>query len=100
MCVLLQQVYCDFGFIHLCCMCCVFVHSIDFYFGGTQSSKQDGDTALTLAASNGHADCVRLLIDVGANKEAKDIVRTILSLHLCVLTLSFGFTLGWQRLHV
>jgi hypothetical protein len=27
------------------------------------------------AADNGHADCVRLLIDAGADKDAKDNVR-------------------------
>jgi hypothetical protein len=35
----------------------------------------DGCTALTLAAMNGKAACVRLLIDAGADKEAKNGVR-------------------------
>ncbi len=34
-----------------------------------------GSTALMTAAEKGHADCVRLLVDVGADKEAKDNVR-------------------------
>ncbi len=38
-------------------------------------SSQDGYTALISAAAYGHADCVRLLIDAGANKEAKNGVR-------------------------
>jgi hypothetical protein len=32
-------------------------------------------TALMWAAYNGHADCVRLLMEVGADKEARDKVR-------------------------
>jgi ankyrin repeat protein len=35
---------------------------------------QDGYTALMYAAEHGRADCVRLLIDTGADKEAKDYV--------------------------
>ena len=34
--------------------------------------EQDGSTALIIAASNGHADCVRLLLDAGADASAKD----------------------------
>ena len=36
---------------------------------------QRGWTALIMAAKTGHTDCVRLLIDAGADKEAKDLVR-------------------------
>ena len=36
---------------------------------------QRGWTPLICAAENGHADCVRLLIDAGANKNAKNRVR-------------------------
>jgi hypothetical protein len=45
--------------------------------GGTflHSRVQFGMTALMPAASNGHADCARLLLDAGADKEAKDKVR-------------------------
>ncbi len=32
-------------------------------------------TALIRAATQGHADCVRLLLDVGADKDAQDKVR-------------------------
>ncbi len=32
---------------------------------------QDGWTALIFAAAQGHADCARLLLDAGADKEAK-----------------------------
>ena len=34
-------------------------------------------TPLMLAAMMGNADCVRLLIDGGANTEARDMVRAI-----------------------
>ena len=36
---------------------------------------QFGCTALMEAARNGHADCARLLLDAGADKNAKDEVR-------------------------
>ena len=36
---------------------------------------QGGHTALMEAARHGHADCARLLLDAGADKEAKDCVR-------------------------
>jgi hypothetical protein len=41
------------------------------------SYAQDGRTALMRAANNGHADCVRLLLDAGANKNAKDRVCVV-----------------------
>ena len=37
---------------------------------------QNGSTALALAAI-GHTDCARLLIESGADKEAKDNVRSV-----------------------
>jgi ankyrin repeat protein len=36
---------------------------------------QDGFTALICAVTDGHADCVRLLLDAGANKKVKNKVR-------------------------
>ncbi len=36
---------------------------------------QDEDTALMHAVRWGHADCVRLLLDAGADKESTDDVR-------------------------
>jgi hypothetical protein len=44
-------------------------------FGGCESDAQNGSTVMMIASENGRADCVRLLIDVGADKEAKDDVR-------------------------
>jgi hypothetical protein len=46
-------------------------------FGGAlfESNSQDGCTALIWASANGHADCARLLIDAGADKEAMTNVR-------------------------
>ncbi len=43
-------------------------------FGG-ECTLQGGFSALLIAAEKGHADCARLLIDAGADKEAKDRVR-------------------------
>ena len=38
-------------------------------------SSQGGWTALFWAVMGGYAECARLLIDVGADQEAKDTVR-------------------------
>ena len=38
---------------------------------------QDEMTALLWAAMEGHADCVRLLLDAGADKDAKNNVRNL-----------------------
>ena len=43
-------------------------------FGGDIQTRQEGSTVLVMAAANGRADCVRLLIDAGADMEAKDKV--------------------------
>ncbi len=43
--------------------------------GGGKLNSQSGRTALMRAASRGRADCVRLLIDAGADKDAKNRVR-------------------------
>ena len=45
-----------------CCHCIVYIHA------------QDGVTALISAAYAGRTDCVRLLLDVGADKNAQDKV--------------------------
>jgi ankyrin repeat protein len=42
----------------------------------TAICSQDGETALMCAAAEGHTDCARLLIDAGADKEAKNKVCT------------------------
>ena len=42
---------------------------------GRKSDSQDWWTALIWAAYNRQADCVRLLIDAGADKEATSNVR-------------------------
>ena len=50
-----------------------------------ESDSQHGRTALIWAAMRSNADCVRLLIDAGADKEAKYIVRRrSLSLLTCL----------------
>ena len=38
-------------------------------------STMDNDTALIAATEGGHMDCMQLLIDAGADKEAKGKVR-------------------------
>ena len=43
----------------------------------THTRAQDGETALMCAATRGHADCVRVLLDAGADKEAKNKVRLL-----------------------
>ncbi len=47
--------------------------------------KQDGNTALIYAALNGHSDFVRLLVDGGADKEAKCTVRYFAHFSSCIL---------------
>lgn len=42
---------------------------------GSLRQPQEGCTALWFAAANGHIDCLRLLIDSGANINAENIVR-------------------------
>ena len=42
-------------------------------------NEQFGDTALSCAADFGKIDCVRLLLEAGANTEAKDSVRDLCS---------------------
>ena len=45
-----------------------------FYFGNGAFISQLGYTALIKAAKNGHIECVRLLLDAGADKDAADQV--------------------------
>jgi hypothetical protein len=57
-------------------------------WGGGESNSQDGSTALMRAVDDGHAECVRLLIDAGADKDAMNMVRVSrcsLSFHICFL---------------
>jgi hypothetical protein len=42
-----------------------------WFYCGLHAETQDGFSALICAAQNGHSDCVRLLVEVGADKEAK-----------------------------
>jgi hypothetical protein len=52
-----------------------FCSTIDFFPFGIFA--QNGWTALIHAVKSGHADCVRLLLETGADKKAKDRVRVI-----------------------
>jgi ankyrin repeat protein len=38
---------------------------------------QGGSTALICAAAEGHIECVRLLVESGANKDVKNKVRAL-----------------------
>jgi ankyrin repeat protein len=40
-------------------------------------AQRDGDTALSRAAQHGHADCVRLLLDGGADTDTANKVRQV-----------------------
>ena len=70
---------------HVCCVCvCVCVCVVaaicvcDLHLCGGDmwhTRAQGRWTALIYAAAEGHADCVRLLLDAGADKDAKDQVR-------------------------
>jgi hypothetical protein len=62
-------------FFHVCLLSLKYSHIVCC----GDSDAQGGETALMLAAAYGHADCVRLLIDAGADKEAKNIVRSLAS---------------------
>ncbi len=70
-----------------------------------QYTVQDGRTALMCAADIGYADCVRMLLDAGADKEAKDNVRYqycnlwegCVSVHVCHC---FGCLLFSKRMYV
>ena len=44
---------------------------------------QGGNTVLIHAAVKGYADCVRLLLDAGADKEAKNVVRASAGVVAC-----------------
>ena len=40
-----------------------------------QRARRGGDTALTCAAEGGHTECVRLLLENGAEKDGKNMVH-------------------------
>jgi hypothetical protein len=51
---------------------------------------QAGNTALKYAAQLGHMDCVRILLEGGADKEVKNVVRTMQTfMHLCFRTMHY-----------
>ena len=71
---------------------------------GGESNSQNGYTALMDATAKGHTDCVRLLIDAGADKEAKDWVRCWspfpLVYLLVLLSLSCSYAYSSSHLHI
>ena len=65
---------------------------------GSQLAYLPADTALLLAACRGHTNCVRLLLDAGADTEAKDSVRAAVRCFVLapcrpVFTFSFAFVI-------
>ncbi len=52
----------------------------------TRARAQRGRTALIGAVVNGHADCVRLLLDAGADQDVTDKVRACVLLRGAVAT--------------
>ena len=52
------------------------------HFGSHHTQKEF--TALILAAQKGHTDCVRLLVEAGAEKQAKDKQDGLTALHCAV----------------
>ena len=46
-----------------------------YYRGMIGYQNQDGDTALICAAEKGHIDCLRVLLESGADKEVNGRVR-------------------------
>ena len=63
------------------------VHTLRWsHIGRRRRRAQLGQTALIRAAGNGHAECVRLLLDAGADTNAKDEVRA----HAGTGVLGFG----------
>ena len=47
------------------------------YFLSLNSREQDGDTALIIASKGGRSGLVKLLVESGANNEAKDKVSCV-----------------------
>ena len=56
---------------------CVCVFDCERLVLATHSNMQRGNTALIISARDGRADCVRLLLDGGADKDAKNNVRVV-----------------------
>ena len=54
------------------------------YFPSLQYFHQDNMTALMLAAYDGQADSVRLLLEAGASTEAESNVSKTISICTCV----------------
>jgi hypothetical protein len=52
---------------------------------------QDGSTVLSCAVSRGHADCVRLLLALGADKDAQCMVRFVVFMPVCMCFSYFNF---------
>ena len=60
--------------------------------GDGESDAQSGWTALIFAAEKGHVDCARLLIDTGADKDARNNVRRwVLLCRVALLKCIFHF---------
>jgi ankyrin repeat protein len=57
----------------------VSLHNADIGIGVLFQAQDSFTTALHFAALNGNIECVRVLVLHGADKEARDIVRDLIS---------------------
>ncbi len=70
----------------------------DAFESDCEFNAQGGLVALICAAASGRTDCVRLLIDAGANKEAKNNVR-VAHWHCLLLVSFFPSSLGLRFIY-
>jgi ankyrin repeat protein len=88
---------CGFGVCLLVCLCAVRAGRRRRHIGTL--TAQNGQNALIRAAMGGHTDCVRLLLDAGADKNAKTKVRQVglprlpLAVYCGSFSGEFGFNL-------
>jgi hypothetical protein len=80
-CIYFHQFTCGIAVSFLHFTCCWWWQCV----GICKFDSQHGWTALIGAAHECQADCVRLLIDAGADKDAKDNVRARSLLYLCII---------------
>jgi ankyrin repeat protein len=58
--------------------------------------NQDGSSALIIAVLKDRIECVRLLLESGADKDATDNVRRAVDFRICIVQFRFFFWLEVQ----